>query len=222
MDDKRNCHAGQRSVAARHIVWDAQRNYADAIRVLRGQRYASDELYELEDKLLRSSYLLGDSKTARQSLVRLILDDAANSEPMSRVDRLIQLADLDFRNRHTQTQALDLYLETYAYLEKQGVARARIDEIFSPATPIALPTFLPNLFAPERAQGATGYVDVEFDITRFGTTRRIRILDTSGNVSNAAQGRVTRWIVENHFRPRVIDGQFANASRVVARHYVHE
>jgi hypothetical protein len=59
-----------------------------------------------------------------------------------------------------------------------------------------------------------------FDVTRYGSTSRIRVLDS--NASNAAQSRITRWIVANRFRPRVIDGQVVDASRIVARAYVQE
>jgi hypothetical protein len=112
-----------------------------------------------------------------------------------------------------------LYAQIHGYLESQG-AHTRIEEIFSPVTPVVLPTFLPNLFAPDRAQGATGYVDVAFEITEFGT-RRIRVVG-SHNASKTAEQRVQRWIVENRFRPRMTDAKFAEASRVVARHFVHE
>lgn len=219
----RNCHGGSREGAARQILLEAQRNYAGAIGVLyRQQLYASDELHALENKLLRNSYASRNYHVGRRSLVRLVSYDTANSEPLlARIERLVELADWDLVFAQ-KTLALDLYAETYAFLRREGLPQAKIDEIFSPELPVVVPTFLPNRFAPELAEGATGYVDVTFDITRFGTTRRIRVLDTSGNVSNAAQGRATRWIVENHFRPRVIDGHLADASRVVARHYVHE
>ena len=116
--------------------------------------------------------------------------------------------------------AFDLYEKTQAYLTHGGVAQASIDELFSPAIPILLPTFQPNLFAPDRAEGATGYVDVVFDVSRYGRTSRIRVLDS--NVSNAVQNRLTRWVVANRFRPRVADGQVVDASRIVARAYVQE
>jgi hypothetical protein len=219
-DSPRNCEAGSRSGAARRMLLEAQRHYASAIAPLRGQlETASQELHELEEKLYRNSYLLGDYRTGRQSLVRRVFDDAANAgSPMSRIERLVELADWDLR-AHRWTLAFDLYAEIYGYLEAQG-AQARIEEIFSPVTPIVLPTFLPNLFAPDRAEGAAGYVDVAFDITEFGT-RRIRVVG-SHNASKAAEQRVQRWIVENHFRPRMTAGKFAEVSRVVARHYVHE
>lgn len=221
-DGSRNCTAGSRAGAARRMLMDAQRNYANAIGVLRrGQQYRG-ELLELENKLLRNTYLYGGYQQGRQSLVRVIYDEAASSQPvMSRIDRLVQLADWDLRFGQ-RTLALDLYSKIHEFLEKQEGAEASIEEIFSPATPAVLPAFVPNLFAPERAAGATGYVDVEFDITEFGTTRRIRVLDTTQNASRTAEQRISRWIVENRFRPRMADGQVAEAARVAARHYVHE
>jgi hypothetical protein len=219
----RHCDSGERGEAATHMALDAQRNYANAIGVLRRrQERSSGELHELEDKLLRNSYLLRDYQTGRRSLVRLIYDDAASSEPMmSRIERLVQLADWDLRYGQ-RTLAFDLYAKTYAFLEQQGVSQASIEAIFAPATPIPLPTFTPNLFAPERAHGATGFVDVAFDVTRYGTTSRIRVLNTTRGASNTAERRIARWLVDNRFRPRVTDGEIVDASRIVARAYVHE
>ena len=222
--DSRNCNAGSRDGAARRMLMDAQRNYANAIGVLRRRQQYGGELLELENKLLRNSYLnlYGGYQQGRQSLVRVIYDDAASSQPiLSRIDRLVQLADWDLRYGQ-RALALDLYAKIYELLDKRGGAQTTIEEIFSPATPTVLPTFVPNLFAPERATGATGYVDLEFDITQFGTTRRIKVLDTTHNASKTAEQRISRWVVENRFRPRMADGQLAEASRVVARHYVHE
>ncbi|HWN38098.1 MAG TPA: hypothetical protein VNP02_06340, partial [Gammaproteobacteria bacterium] len=216
-----NCASGGRGAAILHMTLDAQRNYSNAIAVLRRQQeHSGAELYELEDKVLRNSYLLRDYPTGRRSLVRLIYDDAANDEPtLSRIERLVQLADWDLLYDQ-RPLAFDLYERTHAYLTHGGVARASIDELFAPATPILLPTFQPNLLAPERAEGATGYVEVVFDVSRYGRTSRIRVLDS--NASNAVQNRLTRWIVANRFRPRVADGEVVDTSRIVARAYVQE
>jgi len=216
-----NCASGERGAALLHMTLDAQRNYANAIAVLRRQQeHSGGELYELEDKVLRNSYLLRDYQTGRRSLVRLIYDDAANAEPtLGRIERLVQLADWDLLYDQ-RPLAFNLYERTHAYLTHGGVAQASIDELFAPATPILLPTFQPNLLAPERAEGATGYVEVVFDVSRYGRTSRIRVLDS--NVSNAAQSRLTRWIVANRFRPRLADGEVVDTSRIVARAYVQE
>lgn len=219
--DASSCGSGERGKAIFHMALDAQRNYANAIGVLRRQQERSGgELYELEDKLFRNSYFLRDYQTGRGSLVRLIYDDAANAEPMlSRIERLVQLADWDLLYDQ-RTLAFDLYAKTQAYLTQQSVARASIDALFAPAIPILLPTFQPNLLAPQRADGATGYVDVMFDVSRYGRTSRIRVLNSTA--SNAAQKRIVRWVVDNRFRPRVSDGQVVDAARIVARAYVQE
>ena len=220
--EDRNCTAGGRSFAARRILMDAQRQYANALGVLRRQQArASGDLVALESKVYRNSYLLGDYAAGRRSLVRRIFDDAASSaSPPRQIDRLVELADWDLRYGQ-RTLAFDLYAETYSFLEDQGVARERIDEIFSPATPVVLPSFLPDMLAPERAQGATGYVDVEFDVTRYGSTRRIKVSDTARSASRTAENRIARWLVENRFRPKVSDGEPVDA-RYTVRHYVHE
>lgn len=217
----RNCTAGGRSFAARQIVLDAQRNYAKALGVLRRrQEHSGEDLAALESKLYRNSYMLRDYGAGRRSLVRRIYDASANAEPpLRQIERLVELADWDLRFGQ-RTLAFDLYTETYSYLEMQDFARERIDAIFSPVRPVVLPRFLPDMLAPERAQGATGYVDVEFDVTRYGSTRRIKILD-SHDASRAAEIKIARWLVENRFRPKVTDEGTVDA-RFVARHYVHE
>jgi tetratricopeptide (TPR) repeat protein len=218
-----NCHAGSRNLAALQIALDAQRNYANAIGVLRRQDvHSNDDLRTLENKLVANSYRYGGYHSGRQSLVRLIYDDNANAEPLlTRIERLVDLADWDLAFAQ-KTLALDLYTEIYEYLKKQGFPQATIDEIFSPEAPIVVPTFLQDRFSPEHAAGATAYVDVTFEITRFGTTRRISVADPERNVLNAAEDRASRWVLKSHFRPRVVDGQLADAWRVAARYYVHE
>jgi hypothetical protein len=218
-DGWRNCDAGQRGVAVRNILLEAQRNYAHAIDVFLRQRvYSSDELHELEIKLLHNSYLYGGYDHGKQSLQRLIRYDVANGAPLTnRIGKLIELADWEllFDRR---TTALEQYAQIYSLLERQGVSRPEIDGIFSPTSPVALPAFEPNPFA--RAENAGGYVDVAFDITRFGTTRRIDV-ESGSNAPAQAVDRISRWIVRSHFRPRITDGK-AHDTRVAVRYYVRE
>jgi hypothetical protein len=215
----RKCDAGQRSVAARNMLFDAQRTYADAISVfLRQQLYASEELYELEAKLLRNSYLYGGYAQGEQSLRRLIGYDVANgASPTTRILNLVHLADwaLLFDRRPA---ALERYAEIYSLLEEHGVPRSEIDRVFASTTPVPLPVFEPNPYA--KAENARGHVDVEFEITRFGTTRRVDVAGKS-NVSAQDVGRLLRWIVRSHFRPTIADGE-ARDSRIAVRYYVHE
>jgi gamma-glutamyltranspeptidase/glutathione hydrolase len=219
-----SCHSGSRSVASARILADAQRNYANAIEVLlRQQAYSSDELRELELALARSSYRYGGQyHTGRQSLVRLVSYDVANGAPLrKRVDSLLQVADWDLMFEHRDL-ALDTYAKTYALLQSEGLAQESIDAMFAPRTPIALPAFLPNPLASDAPQGSANFVDVAFDITRFGASGRIEILDSTSGASEAAKDRLVRAIHGSRFRPRVIDGEIARTARIVIRHYLNE
>ena len=84
-----------------------------------------------------------------------------------------------------------------------------------------LPTFEPNPLLGDDAP-ATGYIDVAFEIMNVGVSRRIEILGTSDNVTAAAKENLIHLIERSRFRPRVSDGQFARASRVVVRYPLHD
>lgn len=219
--EKGNCNSGSKGAAAGSILSDAWRNYADAIRtMLRHQLYASDELRELEMQLVRTSYFYGNPEVGRRSLRRLIAYGAANAEPwLSRVDALIQMTDWDLLNGRNG-YALDTYKEAYELLKEKGIDAASIEQIFSPPTPVVLPTFMPNPLAADRAQESSGHIDVAFDVTKYGRGRQVEILDTTTNASDAAKDELVRLIYRSRFRPRVTDGEFADRSPVVVRYHL--
>ena len=217
-----SCTAGSKEVARRAIRLDAQRNYAGAIHVLlRQRRHADGQLQELERKLIRSSYDGLQYGTGRQSLGRLVAYTVASGEPLSsRAAAFVNVADWDLMFEH-RPLALDAYEQTYEHLKRQGVPQATIDELFAPAIPVVLPTFEPNPLLGDDAP-ATGYIDVAFEIMNVGVSRRIEILGTSDNVTAAAKENLIHLIERSRFRPRVSDGQFARASRVVVRYPLHD
>jgi hypothetical protein len=220
---KGSCRAGSRSVVIQSIVRDAQSNYESAVgALLRNRLYSSDELLELETELVRSSYKYGNYSVGRQSLRRLLSYEVANSEPLlSRMNALLRIADWELLFRKN-SKALETYEEVYELLEEKGMAQTSIDEIFSPDVPIALPTFLPNpLVSAESGESSSGHIDVAFEVTKFGTTRRIEILDTT-NATEAAADRLVRSIKLKRFRPRVTGGQLGNTPPIVVRCYVKE
>ena len=106
-------------------------------------------------------------------------------------------------------------------LEAAG-AQTSIDEFFSPKTPVVLPTFEPNPLASNVTQASTGYIDVAFEISRYGDGRRVRILDATTNATDADKRGLVELIEGSRFRPRVADGEFARASPVVLRYYLTE
>lgn len=216
-----SCTAGSKQVAAGTMLIEAQRLYLDAIRVFHQQKaYSSGELRELENKVIQGSYTGGAYETGRQSLQRLISYDAASAEPLARrVGTFVEIGDWDllFDQRPS---ALEIYEDTYAFLQERG-EQAAIDALFSPATPHMLPRFVEDPSAPSRAASATGHVDMAFEVTRYGTTRRLEVLRTS-NASKEARGDILRLVSRARFRPIVEDGEFARATPVVVRYYVEE
>jgi len=215
-----DCYSGSKDVAAQMILTSAQRNYLNAIRSLLQQRaYTSEELKGLEMDLLRTSYVYGGRYlTGRQSLSRLISYATANGEPLEkRVVMLVEVADWDllFERR---ASALDNYAQIHEYMKQRGVAQSTIDAVFSPATPVMLPAFMPNPLVAEDPASSTGYIDVAFDVLVVGTTRRVEILGAS-NASKEEQGDLEHLILRSRFRPMVVDGEFPRASRVVVRYY---
>ena len=216
-----NCTSGSKDEAAQMILTSAQRNYLNAIRSLLQQRaYTSGELQGLEMDLLRTSYVYGGRYlTGRQSLSRLISYATANGEPLDkRAVMFVEVADWDLLYER-RASALDNYAEIYAYMKQRGMAQSTIDAVFSPDTPIMLPAFLPNSLVAEDPANATGYIDVAFDVLMVGTTRRVEILNAS-NASKEAQNDLEHLILRSRFRPRIVDGEFPRASRVVVRYYL--
>ena len=63
-----------------------------------------------------------------------------------------------------------------------------------------LPTFAPNPSDAARAQTATGYVDIAFEVTYFGTTRRVDVV-SSTNASKDARSDLVRLVSRSRFRP---------------------
>jgi hypothetical protein len=157
----------------------------------------------------------------RQSLGRLLAYEIATAPLQDQVEAFVRIADWDLLHDASYAQALQKYQRAHEMLAAAG-ARASIDEIFAPRTPIVLPTFMPNPLARDQTQTATGYIDVAFEITLDGESRRIEILDTNTNATDADKTRLVQLIQSSRFRPRVTNGEFARASPVMLRYYLTE
>jgi tetratricopeptide (TPR) repeat protein len=215
--------AGGPAFMAQLLTMQALGNYAAAIQVLlRNEAYDSDELRDLELQLLRISYNGERYQYGRNSLRRVIAYDTASSKPwLTRAKGAVQIADWDLLYSHNGL-ALDMYAELHQELKSKGVDHKVIDELFSPAIPVVLPTFLGNpLVSPETAD-STGFIDVAFEITKYGRSQSIDVLDTTTNASKAAQDDVVLVIKRNRFRPQLTDGAFVRTEPVIVRYYVNE
>jgi hypothetical protein len=143
--------------------------------------------------------------------------EIATAAPFEKqVEAFIRLADWDEGER-----ALEQYERALRVLQDAG-AQTLIGELFAPKTPVVLPTFLPNPLATAQSEAAVGYIDVAFEISDYGQSRRVKILDTTTNATDAGKKRLVELIQNSRFRPRLTDGEFARASPVVLRYYLAE
>jgi hypothetical protein len=166
----------------------------------------------------RAAYQVG-----RESYRRIIAYDemafgssAEEGALRSRLDAYLQLADWDLLYS-VNGEAFDQYEDVHALLATTDFAEPLIAEIFAPAMPIVLPTFLPN---PLATSASAHYIDVGFEVTKFGEGRRVEILGASPSVPDAAKDELAALIKGSRFRPRVTDGELGRASPVVVRYYL--
>lgn len=228
----RKCDAGSRSSAIGSLRRETQSHYGDAIDVIvRNGLYSSDELRELEMQLIRMSYSSPYYDFGKQSYRRLVGYNAASSAPwLARITTFVEMADWDLliywhwrsQTRGARGAVLESYEQAYELLEQKGIAQTSIDELFSPDTPVVLPTFLSNPFASRDSSESARHIDVAFDITKYGRGEHVEIHETTSNATAAEQADLVRLIKRSVFRPRVRDGRLADESRVVVRYFLDD
>ena len=203
----------------------AMNNWGGAINVfLQNQLYDSEELRELEQKLIA----LGGCDVARESYRRLMFYDEANAETwLKRAATIVRAADSELVCSQNQRPALERaalerYREAYELLERNAVARASIDELFAPEAPIRLTDSLPARAYPMPSAAPAdsfGHIDIAFEITKYGRAQRIDIVDATPNCTDEEKHNFFRFVRDGLYRPRAANGAIADGSRVVWRYY---
>jgi tetratricopeptide (TPR) repeat protein len=206
--------APQREAAAG--VWRARRLYNEAIwALLTNPRENRAELAELEKELARTYYLeaSGRSRWYRgvddplyglglMSHKRLVEYSDAMESPSAAVDyarALIELADWSLLFSRNGT-AVKRYAEAYDLLIRERVSSASIEEFFPAATPVFLPAFAPPLDGVAYVR-SSGYVDVDFQIGKYGQPRKVTIVAVTGDDAAAVSKQLAFAIGNGRFRP---------------------
>lgn len=180
---------------------------------------------EAKQRRHRVDHITSQYGLARESYRRLIdyAETVSESAPAdeaawrSRLDAYLQLADWDLVHS-ANGAALDEYAQVHELLEANENAEALMEEVFAPPVPIVLPTFLPNpLYTPTSDR----FIDVAFDVTKYGKSRRIQIVGAAANVSDAERNELMGLITTSRFRPRVTNGELAT-SPIRLRYYIRE
>lgn len=231
-ETKQHCGSGDRPTVLISLLREARTFQVAAIEtLLKNDVYADPRLQQLVADLLRTSDSLHRlMRTHNDPFLGLAMQrvlgypphDAATLQQQALF--LVQLADTNVRNASSGTRpagyeaVIAQYLKAYTQLSEAGVAPTALAAIFSPAVPVMLPSYAANPLEPLDATAAAAYIDVEFDITRYGRSQHIEITSTTEGVTRADKSALVRLIRDNRFRPYLSDGQFADSTHVVARY----
>ena len=222
-----DCQSGSRSTVEAGLAAEAMRYYGRAINILiSNPQYDSSDLRDLLTSLLYSSYALGNGIRGERSLRNVLAFQNSRSKPWSeRLETITELGDwllLNSDSGHENKSGLRVYQEAYRLLVSRTSDRRLLEETFSPAIPVVLPSFVRNPLETAETRSTRGHIDVAFDVTKYGRSDEIEVLEAAGNATRADEKDLVKLILRSRFRPQVTDGEFADASRVTVRYYLNE
>jgi tetratricopeptide (TPR) repeat protein len=120
-------------------------------------------------------------------------------------------------------------VESYATLYAQQATRLAaedLEQLFSPDYPVALPAFIPPSYSreergipPEVALEYEGYIDVEFNLNRFGKVSKLAVLGKSEETPGFVEERLVRMLRDTQFRPRLLNGKPRDSDQLQVRYY---
>jgi hypothetical protein len=164
------------------------------------------------------------------SLIRLIAYEIrSGASAADRARAIAELADwyllaTPVNRRHFEERIVDtarmVYERAYRELRRSADEEASIAPIFAPELPVTLPTFEPNPLASNATAEPSRYIDVAFNVTKYGRGEQIEILDTSRGATRGEERDLIRLIEGTTFRLRVVDGKLADSAPVSVRYHL--
>jgi hypothetical protein len=226
-----SCRSGSSRSVKQALYDEATRYYYDVMDMIRfSEGPSSDRLPEVYMAVLRASYVARNDYLTelqgRETLRAVYERHVRYSAPLPvQMNALLQMADWDLLfagGRKKNEAAFQAYEALYERFQQKGLEPSFIDEIFSPSVPVVLPAFSPSRLVSSETPDSSGYIDVAFEITKYGEGKSIEILDTSTSVTDDARLRLRDLIKWSRFRPRVANGAFEDPARVVVRYYIND
>jgi hypothetical protein len=169
---------------------------------------------------MTSRYRLG-----KESYGRLIAYDEIAFGPSvdeatvrSRLETYLQAADWDLLHGENGA-ASGQYEQVHELLTTADFGERLIEDIFSPPLPTVLPAFRRN---PLETAPSDRYIEVSFEVTMYGESRRVEIVGATPDVSDAEKDELARLVKGSRFRPRVTDGTLGRPAPVVVRYYLND
>jgi hypothetical protein len=196
-------------------LWMARGSYSQAIRnILRRGEYGNEELPELEHELIRTYYLEaerirdgGNGNPAmlfargEQGYERLAAYiDLNGGTALEQARALVDLADWHLLFSHNG-EAIERYDAAYQILLDARTPEAVIRQIFPTDRPVLLPAFQPSPFESDGSLAGDRYVDLKFEVSKYGVSRRVRVSGSSGS-GDAVEKDAVSIVARNRFRPQ--------------------
>lgn len=231
---RERCSAGDRPVVQLALLLEARSYQIRALdALLQNGHYASDEFWDQFMQVLDTSYVVmprarsyGDQPLANLMVRLLSYEPQDEAERVRRAMILVQLADMNVM----RARRLDRYVgfdtvrqqyeQAYAALQQEGVSAEDLQALFAPELPITLPAFRANPLDTSASAGAAGYIDIAFEITRQGKSRRLAVGEMSANIERSQRRELERMITLTTFRPRLENGVLVENAPVSLRYYV--
>jgi hypothetical protein len=82
-----------------------------------------------------------------------------------------------------------------------------------------LPTFAAGFVDPADAGSYAGYIGVSITLDGAGKSTRVDVTERSVEATDAIVQRLKKYVAKSVFRPRFVNGEWANEDRVSLRYY---
>ena len=203
--------------AHRQGILDDPLFYMKSHHIRTGSRVRRDELSGNSP-----SFINGRNAWSRMQVYQQINDSASAIE---KVMPLLGLADWH-RLFNRRGHANDLYLEARDYLLAEQVDPQEINALLNPLIPVQLPDFAPrphsrrSLGIPDYVTPEwTGYVDVSFNLNKYGSVHNLKIIASSENATGDIISRLRRVLRHSPFRPALRDIEQGTTTAMQLRYY---
>lgn len=166
-------------------------------------------------------------KDGRDSYSRIML--YLHNDPQTTLQELVNtklaLADWHLMFGH-RSQAVKNYQEIHDFMKEVEISNTTIDALMSPPIPVSLPTFFAQPHSREKYDIGEnediqyrGYIDVTYQINRYGKAKYIKVLDRTSAATNFIEGRLKKVLRESQFRLRFINDEPVIRDSVSLRYY---
>jgi len=174
---------------------------------------------------LMTSDSYDDGRVAHQRIQSYILHDPQRDDARLAL-AMLEEADWDMLFQRKRN-GIDKYQTAYKYFnETPELLTPPVQAILYPELPVVLPTYLPPPnsreklgIASDAAVSYFGYIDVSFEINKYGSARKIKILRKEGEVTRNMEIRMNQYLKNVLFRPR-FDGLDAEKNPQLLRYYL--